>query len=804
MLFTSFDFLCLFLPAVFFVYEALRDQTRRLVWIILSSLFFYSYWDPRSLLLILTSISINLLFIHFLLNYKQMKVAVLGVMFNLIPLLYFKYSAFILENFGIILTEQQKSTFGINSLPLAISFYTFVAIAYLVDAYKGKIERHSPLRYTFFVTFFPHLLAGPIVHHSDLIPQIDQKVDRQRLFFEGVLYFLVGFAKKKLLADHLGTIVDPLFNLSSHQVLTFTQSVTASVGYTLQLYFDFSGYSDMAVGLGLLFGYRLPINFYSPYKSISITEFWRRWHITLSNFLKDYIYIPLGGNRRGKPRQYCNLLLTMLIGGLWHGAGWNFVLWGGLHGLFLAYERLTGDVIRFRLPPFLQRIRTFLLLCLLWILFRTDSMLSALNTYAGLLHPEAPFTCSAYEAFFLLSSLAIILLPNSHELIKSIMATEWAGRQRLFTATRQAWPGLAIGLAMCLVTMFLFYAKGIDLAAYRNFAIERYRPGISNQVGDYRANLLSSPLFVGDVNRMAVVGSSFVANLGFFAFEAGGQQYHSATLGIGSNPLLAGLRTSMAILDIDQLKVIVLGISPLNCGPIVSSDPFMGQLYAGVNDLGFHLAPHKFSEIRPINASIGQLFCLLSSEQLSYQFKNFIFNLGTAFQLATHENPDWSKSINFESIDDNFFDIYPEQLKTWIQKQSSNTLPFDTKNGNNDTFKWNNRNIFESLQTNGDVYKALVNLNNKCKERGIRFVIYNTPTPDHASAPNVYPPGFLKLFREEMNKITTYNDIEYYDFTDIFPWDGSFMMDFVHPTFEARLMLHKLLIYSIFKRGSPT
>ncbi len=335
MLFTSFEFLGLFLPIVFFVFEALGSTRQRIVWIILASLFFYSYWEARSLLLIVFSILLNLYIIHGILKYRRKAWAVAGVVGNLLPLLYFKYGGFILENCGIHLSPGQKAAMGMDTLPLAISFYTFVAIAYVVDAFKGKIENHKPLDYVFFVTFFPHLIAGPIVHHADLIPQIwqtwqiRQKPDRQILFLEGLLYFVLGFAKKMVLADPLGDIVDPLFAQARDHVLAWPQSVAAALGYTLQLYFDFSGYSDMAVGLGLFFGFRLPVNFLSPYKSVSITDFWRRWHITLSHFLRDYIYIPLGGNRRGKARQYANLLATMLIGGLWHGAGWNFVLWGG-------------------------------------------------------------------------------------------------------------------------------------------------------------------------------------------------------------------------------------------------------------------------------------------------------------------------------------------------------------------------------------------------------------------------------------------------------------------------------------------
>ena len=223
-------------------------------------------------------------------------------------------------------------------LPLGISFYTFTQIAYLADVYANKAQEYAPANYALFVTWFPHLIAGPIMHHREMMPQFATafraKID-PRLVLIGLSIFSVGLAKKVLLADQAAPFADAVFDRGALLPLTFAEAWVGALAYTMQIYFDFSGYSDMAIGLSLMFGVRLPVNFNSPYKSKSIIEFWRRWHMTLSRFLRDYVYIPLGGNRRGPVRRYANLMATMLIGGLWHGAGWTFVIWGALHGLYL-------------------------------------------------------------------------------------------------------------------------------------------------------------------------------------------------------------------------------------------------------------------------------------------------------------------------------------------------------------------------------------------------------------------------------------------------------------------------------------
>ncbi|WP_197678983.1 MBOAT family O-acyltransferase [Pseudomonas mandelii] len=269
-----------------------------------------------------------------------------GVISNLLLLCYYKYSNFFLG-------EVARST-GVHMptlelvLPLGISFFTFTQIAFLVDAWKGKAQEYNFWHYLLFVTWFPHLIAGPILHHGQMMPQFkDPEIYRirSRNISIGVALFAVGLGKKLLLADPISTYADPVFHAAATgQAIGPMIAWVGAIAYTLQIYFDFSGYSDMAVGLSMLFGIHLPINFNSPYKARNIIEFWRRWHMTLSQFLRDYLYIPLGGNRKGETRRLVNLMLTMLLGGLWHGANWTFVIWGALHGAYLCINHMFQKI----------------------------------------------------------------------------------------------------------------------------------------------------------------------------------------------------------------------------------------------------------------------------------------------------------------------------------------------------------------------------------------------------------------------------------------------------------------------------
>ena len=391
MLFNSFTFIFGFLPLTFFGYFLLQHYRMGMAataFLVVASLTFYAWWNPTYLPLILVSILFNYVVGNILGDmarppaFRQRLLAV-GVIANLGLLGYYKYAGFFVENLNIA----AGTHFAVPQivLPLAISFFTFQQIAYLVDSYRGETREYDFLRYTLFVTFFPQLIAGPIVHHAEMMPQfvaVKNRVRRYRNIAAGLFVFSMGLFKKVVLADHFALFASDGF--SHTQTLGFLEGWSTSLSYTMQLYFDFSGYTDMAIGAALLFNIRLPYNFNSPYKARDIQDFWRRWHITLSRFLKAYVYIPLGGNRKGRFRTYANLMLTFLLGGIWHGAGWTFLFWGFLHGAALVVHRFWEHV-GFRLPRPVAWLITFNFVNVAWIFFRADTFSDALNVLRAML-----------------------------------------------------------------------------------------------------------------------------------------------------------------------------------------------------------------------------------------------------------------------------------------------------------------------------------------------------------------------------------------------------------------------------------
>src|SRR3982074_1270661 len=344
MLFSSYTFLFQFLPATVLAFAAARRHSPRagIMVVVGASLFFYGPWRPVYLLLFAASVAVNFaLGLRMEDPLRRRGTGTFGVALNLAGLCYFKYTNFIFDSLNAL--TGAPLPFVNIVLPLGISFFTFQQIAYLVDVMRGARVERDIVSYTLFVSFFPHLIAGPLVHHAEMIPQFKRgRTGRSAvLAARGLAIFAAGLFKKVVIADNLAQFVTPVFaHLDAGGGVTTPWAWLATLAYTLQIYFDFSGYSDMAIGLALLFGIRLPVNFRSPYQATSIIEFWRRWHVTLSRFLRDYLYIPLGGNRLGEQRRYLNLLATMLLGGLWHGAGWNFLVWGGLHGIYLCINHL--------------------------------------------------------------------------------------------------------------------------------------------------------------------------------------------------------------------------------------------------------------------------------------------------------------------------------------------------------------------------------------------------------------------------------------------------------------------------------
>lgn len=385
MLFNTPLFIFAFLPVVLLGYyflNKIKKTTSAKIWLVLASLFFYGYWNENYLFLILTSIIVNYCIARFCKIKGNKPILIIGILFNIGLLFYYKYTDFMIENLNHIF-DSNMPLFNLL-LPLAISFFTFQQVAYLVDSYKGVVKEHSFINYCLFVTFFPQLIAGPIVHHKEMMPQFgnsqNQLVKYSNLA-KGAFIFSLGLFKKIIIADSFAIWANTGF--SSAEVLTFWDAWGTSLSYTFQLYYDFSAYTDMAIGCALLFNINLPVNFNSPYKALSIQDFWRRWHMTLSHWLRDYLYIPLGGNQKGTRRTYINLMITFMLGGLWHGAAWTFIVWGALHGLALIGHRVWQN-IGFKLNKLTAWLLTFMFINITWVFFRAESMETALNIVHGM------------------------------------------------------------------------------------------------------------------------------------------------------------------------------------------------------------------------------------------------------------------------------------------------------------------------------------------------------------------------------------------------------------------------------------
>lgn len=404
MLFNSYEFILVFLPITLLVFFTIAkySHSSALLWLSITSLFFYAWWDIQFVPLLLTSISVNfilgkLIKKFFLQSKVKNQLLFAGLIFNLGLIIFYKYWGLLLDLAK--LTHINPSTPEII-LPIGISFYTFTQLAFLVDTWRGTSNSENDFqKYFLFVTYFPHLIAGPVLHHAKMIPQFKNprifKVNYD-LMAIGLTIFALGLGKKVLIADTLGEYATAFFSgVASGQTAYLTSSWLGTISYALQIYFDFSAYSDMAIGISLMFGIRLPINFNSPYQATSLVDFWRRWHISLSDFLKEYLYIPLGGNRKGHVQRYINLLITMALGGLWHGANWTFLLWGLIHGVCLAINHRIKNYMKPNVcPRFLLKIcgwiLTMLVVLLSWVMFRADNLQTALGIYKGMFGFNGP------------------------------------------------------------------------------------------------------------------------------------------------------------------------------------------------------------------------------------------------------------------------------------------------------------------------------------------------------------------------------------------------------------------------------
>jgi len=469
MLFNSFEFIFAFLPASligFFLIARYAGRNAAVVFLALASMFFYAWWRPIYLLLIVAEVCMNFGLGRALQRQRDRSPWLLrgAIAINLLILGYFKYTLFLA---GIV-NELAGTDFVLAAiiLPLGISFHTFQQIAYLVDVGRGSVPRYRFWDYVLFVTFYPQLIAGPIVHHNEILPQIQGpgfirfRLDNLCL---GASIFAVGLFKKTVIADTLAQVATPAFNAAALGHVSLETGWLGALAYTLQLYFDFSAYSDMAIGLARMFNITLPPNFDAPYKATNIADFWRRWHMTLSRFLRDYLYIPLGGNRRGPARALLYVTITMLLGGLWHGAGWTFVAWGGLHGLYIAGHRLlrqSGLFERILPVAFLRSLIgqavTLFLVVIAWVFFRATDFAAASAMLTGIFSGgadpvEVVFGVDRPWALVIAAGLLALVAPNVIDLFAPWHPVLEVGRPNprrlLFRLARLQWkPGVAWGL----------------------------------------------------------------------------------------------------------------------------------------------------------------------------------------------------------------------------------------------------------------------------------------------------------------------------------------------------------------------
>lgn len=441
MVFSSITFLIYFLPVFILIYHLVPHKFKNAV-ILLASIYFYSWGGPKFVFVILGTTFLDFLLVNAMQNQKtskgKMKFLILSLSLNLGLLFYFKYCNFFIDNINAVVGTE--IAWLKLALPIGISFYTFESLTYVIDVYRGV---HKPLKnvwhYQTYILLFPKLIAGPIVRYNDIADQITnrEKNYTPNIKLSGFLIFCLGLAKKTILANTLGLQADAVFKLSLSDIDT-TAAWVGAIAYTFQIYFDFSGYSDMAIGLGKIMGFKLPENFNNPYTSASITEFWRRWHITLGTWMKNYLYIPLGGNKVANSKLYRNLILVFLLSGLWHGASWNFVLWGAYHGLFLVLERLFLGNLLYKLGKFISVPITFIIIITGWVLFRNEDLtygLSIIKKMYGFQFFDGKFALN--NDFIFMSALALMvsffaLIPKASQFQQQVYGEQFSNHNKWF------------------------------------------------------------------------------------------------------------------------------------------------------------------------------------------------------------------------------------------------------------------------------------------------------------------------------------------------------------------------------------
>ena len=463
MVFSSYLFIFFFLPLALLGYYAAPKKLRHLTLTIFSYIF-YGWANPWFCLLMLFNTSVDYTNGRLMQAYPARKklFVTLSIVCDLAILGFFKYFNFGLDNYNATMValgipEAQYLGFFRVVLPLGISFYTFQSMSYVIDVYRGDAKVVTNfIDYACYVSMFPQLVAGPIIRFQDVADQLRERTLTWEKFARGTAFFMLGMAKKVLLANPCGKIADTTFNTGD---LSCLDAWYGAVAYAFQIYFDFSGYSDMAIGLGLMLGFVFAKNFDSPYRSKSITEFWRRWHLSLSTWLRDYLYIPLGGNRKGSVRTYINLALVMLLGGLWHGASWNFLIWGGIHGGYLAFERAQGkESIYHKLPALLQVLITFFIVLIAWVFFRADTLPDAAQYLKCMFGGSTPGQGEAVRG----------LIYNPYYVVNFILAgvTIWALPQTWDFTRRLTWPKIAWCILLFFVSLIALTTQSYNPFIY--------------------------------------------------------------------------------------------------------------------------------------------------------------------------------------------------------------------------------------------------------------------------------------------------------------------------------------------------
>jgi len=470
MLFTSLVFLFVFLPVLLFLYYIAPVKIRNSI-LILFSLLFYAWGGVSYTIILLASIGINYIFVNRLNTARKHKKSWLyaGLIFNISLLVAFKYLRFFFEQYNLWLEWKGDSIAGIALpeylLPLGISFFTFQQMSLLWDVYRKKNQIQLRLADTaLYISFFPQLIAGPIVRYNDIIDQINDRHSTASLFESGVYRFVLGLFRKVVIANGCAAITDGIIDQNTSE-LTTSVAWLALVSYAFQIYFDFSGYSDMAIGLGRMFGFNIPENFNFPYLATSVRDFWHRWHISLTNWFRDYVYIPLGGNRKGNYRTYFNLLLVFLLTGFWHGASWSFVVWGLFHGLFLTIERLGFGNILQNLPVFFRWAYTMSVVLLAWVFFRVESLTDALAFIERLFVPNDN------------SEIGFIHVLDRQKIVVLLLAVIGCSRLPLLLFQKTViLPALFISWSKTLVmiVIFVYIVMSINAGSYNPFIYFRF------------------------------------------------------------------------------------------------------------------------------------------------------------------------------------------------------------------------------------------------------------------------------------------------------------------------------------------